>query len=99
GPGRGPDQHQGQARRAARGPGPPGGDRRDGGGTGGAGGRGVSLRVYNSLSREKEELRPIAAGEVGIYVCGVTGYDLTHIGHARSALVFDVIPRHLAFRG
>jgi cysteinyl-tRNA synthetase len=59
----------------------------------------VSLRVYNSLTREKEDLRPLEPGAIGMYVCGVTVYDLAHVGHARSALVFDVVRRHLAHRG
>jgi cysteinyl-tRNA synthetase len=59
----------------------------------------VSLRVYSSLTREKEELRPIEPGAVAMYVCGVTVYDLAHVGHARSALVFDVVRRHLTHRG
>jgi cysteinyl-tRNA synthetase len=59
----------------------------------------VSLRVYNSLTREKEELRPIEPGAIRMYVCGVTAYDLAHVGHARSALVFDVVRRHLVHRG
>jgi len=59
----------------------------------------VSLRIYNSLTREKEPLVPATPGQVGMYVCGVTVYDVAHVGHARSALVFDVLRRYLAFRG
>jgi cysteinyl-tRNA synthetase len=59
----------------------------------------VSLKIYNSLSRRKEDFTPRVPGEVGMYVCGITPYDLSHIGHARSALVFDVVRRYLAFRG
>ncbi|HVQ77825.1 MAG TPA: cysteine--tRNA ligase [Candidatus Binatia bacterium] len=59
----------------------------------------MSLRIFNSLSRRKEDFAPLAPGEVRMYVCGVTPYDLSHIGHARSALVFDVIRRYLAFKG
>ncbi len=59
----------------------------------------MSLRVYNTLSRAKEELVPLRPGELGMYSCGVTVYDLSHVGHARSALVFDVICRYLAFKG
>ncbi len=59
----------------------------------------MSLRIYNSLTREKEELQPIKPGELGMYVCGVTVYDRAHVGHARSALVFDVVRRHLTYRG
>jgi cysteinyl-tRNA synthetase len=59
----------------------------------------VALRIYNTLTREKEEFVPLVPGRVGIYVCGVTVYDLSHVGHARSALVFDMIRRYLLFRG
>ncbi len=59
----------------------------------------MSLRLYNSASRKKEILRPIKNGELGIYACGVTVYDLCHIGHARSAIVFDVLVRYLRARG
>ena len=57
------------------------------------------MNVYNTLTRTKEELVPRVPGEVRMYVCGVTVYDLCHIGHARSAIVFDVIRRYLAFKG
>jgi cysteinyl-tRNA synthetase len=59
----------------------------------------VSLRLYNSLTRQKEPFVPLVEGRVGVYVCGVTPYDVAHIGHARSALVFDVICRYLEYRG
>jgi cysteinyl-tRNA synthetase len=59
----------------------------------------MPLKILNSLSRTKEELVPMEPGTVRMYVCGVTAYDLSHIGHARSALVFDVVRRHLRFRG
>jgi cysteinyl-tRNA synthetase len=57
------------------------------------------MKIYNTLTRRKEELNPITPGEIGMYVCGVTVYDLSHIGHARSAIAFDVIRRYLAFAG
>ncbi|HXX56367.1 MAG TPA: cysteine--tRNA ligase [Thermodesulfovibrionales bacterium] len=57
------------------------------------------MRVYNTLSAKKEELIPLTPGKIGMYACGVTVYDLSHIGHARSAIVFDVIRRYLEFRG
>ncbi len=57
------------------------------------------IRVYNTLTRKKEELVPLRPGEIRMYVCGVTVYDLSHIGHGRSALVFDVIRRYLRYRG
>jgi cysteinyl-tRNA synthetase len=59
----------------------------------------MAPRAFNTLSRSKEDLKPAHGGEVGIYVCGVTVYDLCHIGHGRSAIVFDVIRRHLKHRG
>jgi len=59
----------------------------------------VALRIYNTLTRRKEEFAPLSPPEVRIYVCGVTVYDLSHIGHGRSALVFDVIRRYLQFKG
>ena len=57
------------------------------------------LTVYNTLTGQKELLKTIEPGVVRMYVCGVTVYDYCHIGHARSALVFDVIRRHLEFSG
>ncbi len=59
----------------------------------------MTLKLYNSASRKKEIFKPIKDGEIGIYVCGVTVYDLCHIGHARSAIVFDVLVRYLRARG
>jgi cysteinyl-tRNA synthetase len=59
----------------------------------------VVLRIYNTLTRKKEEFVPLTPGRVGIYVCGVTVYDYSHVGHARSALAFDMIRRYLLFRG
>ena len=59
----------------------------------------MALRIFNTLTRGKEDFVPLVPGEVGLYVCGVTVYDLCHIGHARSAIVFDVIRRYLRFRG
>jgi len=59
----------------------------------------VGLRIFNSLTRRKEEFTPLTTGEARMYVCGVTVYDISHIGHARSALVFDVIRRYLRFKG
>ncbi|MDP3767809.1 MAG: cysteine--tRNA ligase, partial [Dehalococcoidia bacterium] len=57
------------------------------------------MKIHNTLTRSKEELVPLTAGEVRMYVCGVTVYDLSHIGHARSAIVFDVTRRYLEFKG
>ncbi|KRT73402.1 MAG: cysteinyl-tRNA synthetase, cysteinyl-tRNA synthetase [Candidatus Rokubacteria bacterium CSP1-6] len=57
------------------------------------------IKVFNTLTRKKEELVPLRPGEIRMYVCGVTVYDLSHIGHGRSALAFDVIRRYLRYRG
>ncbi len=57
------------------------------------------MQIYNSLNRRKEEFVPLEPGKIGIYACGVTVYDLCHIGHARSLVVFDVIYRYLKYRG
>jgi len=59
----------------------------------------MALRLYNTLSRRKEAFSPIEPGKVGIYACGITAYDVCHVGHARSAIVFDVITRYLRYRG
>lgn len=57
------------------------------------------LQIYNTLTRKKEVFKPITAGKVGLYVCGVTVYDLCHIGHARTYIGFDNIVRYLRFSG
>ena len=59
----------------------------------------MPIRIHNTMTRKKEELVPGTRGEVSMYVCGVTVYDFSHIGHARSAIVFDVMRRYLRFRG
>lgn len=59
----------------------------------------MALHVYNTLTRKKEEFVPLEAGKVRLYVCGVTVYDYCHIGHARSAIVFDVVYRYLLHLG
>ncbi|MDH5394552.1 MAG: cysteine--tRNA ligase [Gammaproteobacteria bacterium] len=53
------------------------------------------LRIYNSLTNKKEEFTPIEAGKVRMYVCGMTVYDLCHLGHARVLVVFDMVVRYL----
>jgi cysteinyl-tRNA synthetase len=53
------------------------------------------LKIYNSLSRQKETFKPIEPSKVSMYVCGMTVYDLCHVGHARVMVVFDMIARHL----
>jgi len=57
------------------------------------------LTIYNTLTGKKEPFQSLTAKTVRMYVCGVTVYDYCHLGHARSALVFDVIRRHLEFSG
>jgi cysteinyl-tRNA synthetase len=57
------------------------------------------LKIYNSLTRAKETFVPISAGKVGMYVCGMTVYDYSHLGHARVMVVFDVAKRWLATTG
>jgi cysteinyl-tRNA synthetase len=57
------------------------------------------LKVYNTLTGRKEEFVSLVPGKVSMYVCGVTVYDYCHLGHARSALVFDVIRRYLEYSG
>jgi len=59
----------------------------------------MGLQIHNTLSGRKEPFVPIKAGEVRMYVCGVTVYDSCHVGHARSLLTFDVIYRYLCFLG
>jgi len=58
-----------------------------------------TMKIYNTLTRTKQELKPIKRGRVNIYVCGPTVYDEPHIGHARSAYVFEVVRRCLVYRG
>jgi cysteinyl-tRNA synthetase len=58
----------------------------------------MSIRVYNTLSRKKEEFKTLEPGKVSMYVCGPTVYDKAHVGHAMSQLVFDVIRRYLEYR-
>jgi len=59
----------------------------------------MALKIFNTLSGEKELFTPLTAGEVRLYVCGVTVYDSAHVGHARSLITFDVIFRYLKFSG
>ncbi len=57
------------------------------------------LRLYNTQTRKKEEFKTIEPGKVRMYVCGPTVYDNAHVGHAMSALVFDIVRRYLLYRG
>lgn len=59
----------------------------------------MALKVYNTISGKKEDFTPVSEGKVKLYVCGVTVYDHCHIGHARSAIVFDTIFRYLRTKG
>ncbi len=59
----------------------------------------MTLKIYNTLTRQKEEFKPLQAGKVGMYVCGMTVYDFCHMGHARVMVSFDVIVRYLRHRG
>ena len=59
----------------------------------------MELKIYNTLTRKKGPFLPVHPGKVGMYVCGVTVYDMCHIGHARSVVLFDVIYRHLLKSG
>jgi cysteinyl-tRNA synthetase len=57
------------------------------------------MKIYNTLSRKKEEFQTLEPGKVRMYVCGPTVYSQAHVGHAMSALVFDIIRRYLEYRG
>lgn len=57
------------------------------------------LRIYNTLTKQKELFKPLKPNQVGLYVCGVTVYDYCHIGHARTYLAFDVVVRFLRWQG
>ena len=57
------------------------------------------MRIYNTLSRRKEEFKPLEEGKVKMYVCGPTVYNLIHIGNARPMIVFDTVRRYLEYKG
>lgn len=59
----------------------------------------MALVLYNTLTRKKEPFDPLLKGKIGVYVCGVTVYDQSHLGHAKSAINFDVIVRYLRHKG
>ena len=59
----------------------------------------MSIRIFNTLSKSKEIFEPLKSNQVRIYVCGVTVYDDCHLGHARAAVVFDVVRRYFEFSG
>ena len=57
------------------------------------------IRVYNTLSKQKEEFQTNEEGKVGIYLCGPTVYDKSHIGHMVGPIIFDTVKRYLSFNG
>ncbi len=57
------------------------------------------LKIYNTLTRQKELFKPRVEGKAGLYVCGMTVYDYCHVGHARVMVVFDVVSRYLRYSG
>ena len=57
------------------------------------------MKIYNTLSRSKEEFVPLEEGKVKMYVCGPTVYNLIHIGNARPMIVFDTVRRYLEYKG
>jgi cysteinyl-tRNA synthetase len=59
----------------------------------------MSIKVYNTLTRKKQEFKTLQPDKVSMYVCGPTVYDKAHVGHAMSALVFDIVRRYLEYRG
>ncbi|HCC53931.1 MAG TPA: cysteine--tRNA ligase [Desulfobulbaceae bacterium] len=59
----------------------------------------MSIEIYNTKTGQKSPLVTLEEGKIKLYVCGITAYDYCHIGHARSALVFDMIVRYLRYRG
>src|SRR3954451_8141026 len=59
----------------------------------------MALRVYNTLTRTKEELKPVTPGKVTMYVCGPTVYKPSHIGHMVGPVIFDAVKRYLTYLG
>lgn len=59
----------------------------------------MSIKIFNTLTREKEAFKPLEEGKVSMYVCGPTVYNYIHIGNARPAIVFDTVRRYLEYRG
>src|SRR4051812_30136015 len=59
----------------------------------------MALRVYNTLSRQKEPFETVRPGKVGIYLCGPTVYKPSHIGHMVGPVIFDTVKRYLTYRG
>ncbi|MCJ7715665.1 MAG: cysteine--tRNA ligase [Anaerolineales bacterium] len=59
----------------------------------------MSIKIYSTLTRKKEDFKTLQPGKVSMYVCGPTVYDKAHVGHAMSALVFDIVRRYLEYQG
>lgn len=59
----------------------------------------MAIKIYNTLTRQKEVFKPLEEGKVGIYVCGPTVYNYIHIGNARPAIVFDTVRRYFTYKG
>src|SRR3989338_5006701 len=59
----------------------------------------MAIKVYNTLTRKKEEFKPSKGKKVNLFVCGITPYDYAHIGHAKTYVQFDVIVKYLRYRG
>lgn len=57
------------------------------------------MKIFNTLTRRKEEFKPITPGEVKMYVCGPTVYNLIHIGNARPMIMFDTVRRYFEYKG
>ena len=59
----------------------------------------MPLKIHNTMTGEEEEFKPIHGNRVNMFVCGPTVYDLTHIGHARTYIAYDIIARYLRYKG
>ncbi|MCU0872031.1 MAG: cysteine--tRNA ligase, partial [Pirellulaceae bacterium] len=59
----------------------------------------MTIRLYNTLTRNKEDLIPVTPGKVGIYLCGPTVYAKAHIGHMVGPVIFDTVKRYLVYSG
>ena len=59
----------------------------------------MSLRLYNTLTRQKDLFEPVRPGKVGMYLCGMTVYKAPHIGHMVGPVIFDTLKRYLAYKG
>ena len=57
------------------------------------------MKIYNTLTRKKEEFQPLEEGKVKMYVCGPTVYNFIHIGNARPMIVFDTVRRYMEYKG